>query len=92
MLSLSLFALQPGEKLECGGFSLYYYYIRTMKLYERPHLYKSSQVAVILGVSKKTLDRMIADGRIPKPVRDGNNNWRIWTQQDVQELQEVLTK
>jgi excisionase family DNA binding protein len=63
-----------------------------MKLYERPHLYKSSQVAMILGVSKKTLDRMIADGRIPTPVRDGNNNWRIWTQQDVQELQEVLTK
>ena len=47
---------------------------------------------MILGVSKKTLDRMIADGRIPKPVRDGNNNWRIWTHQDVQELQEVLTK
>jgi predicted DNA-binding transcriptional regulator AlpA len=47
---------------------------------------------MILGVSKKTLDRMIADGRIPKPVRDGNNNWRIWTQQDVQEIQEVLTK
>ena len=63
-----------------------------MKLYERPHLYKSSQVELILGVSNKTLDRMIADGRIPKPVRDGNNNWRIWTHQDVQELQEVLTK
>jgi predicted DNA-binding transcriptional regulator AlpA len=47
---------------------------------------------MILGVSKKTLDRMIADGRIPTPVRDGNNNWRIWTQQDVQEIQEVLTK
>ena len=80
------------EKLVPERFCFYYDYIGTMKLYERPHLYKSSQVAMILGVSKKTLDRMIADGRIPKPVRDGNNNWRIWTQQDVQELQEVLTK
>ena len=89
---LSLFCCIVVEKLVHDGFCFYYDYIGTMKFYERPHLYKSSQVAMILGVSKKTLDRMIADGRIPKPVRDGNNNWRIWTQQDVQELQEVLTK
>lgn len=47
---------------------------------------------MILGVSKKTLDRMIADGRIPKPARDSKNNWRVWTQQDVQELKEELVK
>jgi predicted DNA-binding transcriptional regulator AlpA len=47
---------------------------------------------MILGVSKKTLDRMIADGRIPKPVRDEKNNWRVWSQQDVQELREGLMK
>ncbi|HYZ74460.1 MAG TPA: helix-turn-helix domain-containing protein [Chthoniobacterales bacterium] len=61
-----------------------------MRLYERSHLYRSSQVATVLGVSKKTLGRMIADGRIPKPVRNGRNNWRIWTHQDVQELKEEL--
>jgi excisionase family DNA binding protein len=63
-----------------------------MPLYERPHLYKSSQVASILGISKKTLDRMIADGRLPRPSRNNKNNWRIWTQQDVQELKEGLVK
>jgi predicted DNA-binding transcriptional regulator AlpA len=63
-----------------------------MKRYERPHIYRSSQVATILGVSKKTLDRMIADGRIPQPPRDVKNNWRVWTQQDVQELKEGLVK
>jgi predicted DNA-binding transcriptional regulator AlpA len=63
-----------------------------MKSYERSHIYRSSQVATILGVSKKTLDRMIADGRIPKPVRDEKNNWRVWSHQDVQELREGLMK
>lgn len=63
-----------------------------MKRYERPHIYRSSQVATILGISKKTLDRMIADGRIPRPSRDVKNNWRVWTQQDVQELKEGLVK
>jgi predicted DNA-binding transcriptional regulator AlpA len=63
-----------------------------MKSYERSHIYRSSQVATILGVSKKTLDRMIADGRIPEPVRDEKNNWRVWSQQDVQELREGLMK
>lgn len=63
-----------------------------MPLYERPHLYKSSQIASILGISKKTLDRMIADGRLPRPARNDKNNWRIWTQQEVQELKEGLIK
>ena len=63
-----------------------------MKRYERPHIYRSSQVASILGISKKTLDRMIADGRIPTPMRDIKNNWRVWTQQDVQEIREGLLK
>lgn len=63
-----------------------------MKRYERAHLYSSSQVAAILGVSKKTLDRMIADGRLPKPARDAKNNWRVWSHQDVQEMKEGLTK
>jgi excisionase family DNA binding protein len=63
-----------------------------MKRYERAHIYRSSQVAVILGISKKTLDRMIADGRIPQPMRDGTNNWRVWTQQEVQEIKEGLVK
>jgi excisionase family DNA binding protein len=63
-----------------------------MKRYERAHIYRSSQVAIILGISKKTLDRMIADGRIPQPMRDGTNNWRVWTQQEVQEIKEGLVK
>jgi hypothetical protein len=35
---------------------------------------------------------MIADGRLPKPARNNKNNWRIWTQQEVEELKEVLVK
>jgi predicted DNA-binding transcriptional regulator AlpA len=59
-----------------------------MKRYEQSHLYRSSQVALILGVSKKTLNRMIAAGRIPEPIRNKDNNWRIWSHQDVVELKE----
>ena len=55
-------------------------------------LARSGQVALILGISKKTLNRMIADGRIPQPLRDGSNNWRIWSHQEVQELKEGLAK
>jgi predicted DNA-binding transcriptional regulator AlpA len=63
-----------------------------MKRYERSHIYRSSQLAVILGISKKTLNRMIADGRLPEPVRDSSNNWRVWTHQEVQEIKEGLIK
>jgi predicted DNA-binding transcriptional regulator AlpA len=63
-----------------------------MKRYERSHIYRSSQLAVILGISKKTLNRMIADGRLPEPVRDSSNNWRVWTHQEVQEIKEGLVK
>ena len=63
-----------------------------MKLYQRSHIYRSSQVASILGVSKKTLNRMIADGRMPVPVRNGANNWRVWTHQEIIELKEGLLK
>jgi predicted DNA-binding transcriptional regulator AlpA len=61
-----------------------------MRQYERSHLYRSSQVALILGISKKTLDRMIAAGRIPTPARDRNNNWRVWTHQEVIEIKEFV--
>lgn len=56
----------------------------------RSHILTSSQVASMLGVSKKTLDRMIKDGRLPEPTRQAANNWRYWTIQDVEELKQML--
>jgi predicted DNA-binding transcriptional regulator AlpA len=50
------------------------------------------QVARILGITKKTLYRMLSDGRIPEPPRDPSNNYRLWSPQEVQAIQEALQK
>jgi len=56
----------------------------------RSHILSSSQVATLLHISKKTLDRMIKDGRIPEPNRHPSNNWRFWTTHDVEEIQQAM--
>jgi excisionase family DNA binding protein len=59
---------------------------------ERSGLYQSSQVAKILGVSPRTLYRMLADGRITEPMRNPANQYRLWTEVDIQEIREALSK
>jgi predicted DNA-binding transcriptional regulator AlpA len=56
----------------------------------RTHILSSSQLAKRLKITKKTLDRMIKDGRIPKPNRFAENNWRFWTLQDAVEIENML--
>lgn len=53
-------------------------------------VYRSSQVAKILGVSSRTLYRMLADGRIAEPMRDPSNQYRVWTEFDLQMIREAL--
>ena len=57
---------------------------------DRPHVLTSSQVAKVLGVNRKTLYRWMAEGKIPEPLRDPANNYRQWSSQEVQELQEGM--
>ena len=57
---------------------------------ERSTLYLSSQVAKILGISSRTLYRMLADGRIPEPMRNPENQYRLWTEVDIQTIREAL--
>ena len=59
---------------------------------ERNRLYRSSQVAKVLGVSVRTLYRMLAAGRIPEPMRDPQNGYRVWTEVDIQAIREALGK
>jgi excisionase family DNA binding protein len=59
---------------------------------DRYGLYRSSQVAKILGMSSRTLYRMLADGRIQEPMRNPENRYRIWTEVDLQAIREVLQK
>jgi excisionase family DNA binding protein len=59
---------------------------------DRTGLYRSSQVAKILGMSPRTLYRMLADGRIPEPMRNPENRYRMWTEVDLQSIREVLQR
>lgn len=49
-------------------------------------------MAKILGISSRTLYRMLADGRIPEPMRNPENQYRVWTEVDIQAIREVLPK
>jgi excisionase family DNA binding protein len=59
---------------------------------ERSGVYRSSQVAKILGMSSRTLYRMLADGRIPEPMRNPDNQYRVWTDVDIQSIRQVLQR
>ena len=59
---------------------------------ERDGVYRTAQVAKILGVSSRTLYRMLADGRIPEPMRNPENRYRLWTGVDLQTIREALQK
>ncbi len=52
----------------------------------------TAQVARLLGVAKKTVYRMLQDGRIPEPVRDPDNNYRIWVPQQVEMIRQELAR
>jgi excisionase family DNA binding protein len=58
----------------------------------RDSVYRSSDVAKILGISSRTLYRMLADGRIPEPMRNPENRYRVWTEFDVQQIRESLSR
>ena len=57
---------------------------------DRDRSYRSAEVAKILGVSPRTLYRMLAAGRIPEPMRNPENRYRLWTEVDLQTIREVL--
>jgi hypothetical protein len=35
---------------------------------------------------------MLAAGRIPEPMRNPENRYRVWTEFDLQEIREVLNR
>jgi excisionase family DNA binding protein len=57
---------------------------------ERNLLYRSSEIAKILGISSRTLYRMLADGRIQEPMRNPENRYRLWTEVNIQAIREAL--
>lgn len=59
---------------------------------DREGVYRSSQVAKIVGVTPRTLYRMLSAGRIPEPMRNPENQYRLWTDVDLQAIREALQK
>lgn len=43
----------------------------------------------MLGVTKRTLNRWIASGRIPAPDRHPENGYHLWTSNDLQLVRNV---
>ena len=52
----------------------------------------TAQVARLLGVTTKTLYRMLQDGRVPEPSRNPENNYRIWVPQQIEAMREELAR
>ena len=51
--------------------------------------YTTQEVANIVGVTKKTLLNWLKSNKIPEPIRDEKNNYRVWTAADIAFIQNV---
>lgn len=59
---------------------------------DRDGLYTSSQVASILNITPRTLYRLLRNKRISEPMRNPDNNYRLWTDIDLQTIREELAR
>jgi excisionase family DNA binding protein len=57
---------------------------------ERQYL-KTRQVAELLGVSLNTLYRWLKKEKITEPLRGADNNYRLWTAEDIERIRQELT-
>lgn len=55
-------------------------------------LFRAREVAALLGISKQTLIRYEKRGIFPEQRRNRINSWREYTQEDVENLKQRLTK
>ena len=52
---------------------------------------KTRQVAQILGVSLNTVYRWLKEERISEPLRSADNNYRLWTAEDIERIRQQLS-
>ena len=55
----------------------------------RPVL-NTSEVASLIGTTKQTILNWLREGRIIEPERNPINNYRLWTDQDITRIREML--
>lgn len=54
--------------------------------------YTTAQVAKIMGVHKNTLFYWLKTGKAKEPKRDNLFNFRVWTDEDLVELEKISRK
>lgn len=58
---------------------------------ERPRPFlNTSEVATLIGTTKQTILNWLREGRILEPERNPINNYRLWTDQDITRIREML--
>jgi excisionase family DNA binding protein len=73
-------------RLAALAFKPYPSYDRAM---ER-HYLRTRQVAQLLGVSLNTVYRWLKKERISEPLRGAENNYRLWTAEDIERIRQEL--
>ena len=53
---------------------------------------KTLQVAQLLGVSLNTVYRWLKKEKISEPLRGPENNYRLWTVEDVERIRQELSE
>lgn len=53
---------------------------------------RTAEVASVLGISHRTLLRKLASGKLLEPVRDPNNNYRLWRSEEVESIHQQLLR
>lgn len=48
--------------------------------------YSTKEAAEKLGISKNTLLHWLKNRRVPEPRLRDRNNWRLWTEQDLERV------
>jgi excisionase family DNA binding protein len=57
---------------------------------ERQYL-RTRQVAQLLGVSLNTVYRWLKKEKISEPLRGVDNNYRLWTAEDIERIRQEST-
>jgi DNA-binding transcriptional MerR regulator len=52
----------------------------------------SSDVAEILGISKDTVYRWLRQGKVPEPLRNPTNAYRVFTQRDLDLMSQLVRR
>lgn len=59
--------------------------------YSSPHVFLTMQVSMQLGITKRTLERMIRSGVVTAPLK-AENGYYYWTARDIETARQALER